>query len=101
MPVLLTDNVVCELRLSNGTQGIFRELIYDDQEEPGDFKIKSEVFPSNTIYIRKPLYALVEINRSQVEIDLDGLRPIKQLFEHLFDRVQGGKKIPQVIQVTR
>ena len=101
MPVLLTDNIACELGLSNGTQGIFRELIYDDQEEPGDFKIKSEVFPSNTIYIRKPLYALVEINRSQVEIDLDGLRPIKQLFGHLFDRVQGGKKIPQVIQVTR
>jgi hypothetical protein len=45
MPVLLTDNIACELGLSNGTQGIFRELIYDDQEEPGSFKVKSEVFP--------------------------------------------------------
>ncbi len=116
MPVLLTDNIACELGLSNGTQGIFRELIYDDQEEPGGFKIKSEVFPSNTIYIRKPLYALVEINISQVETSLDGLRPklipiplikkqftvpIKQLFGRLFERMQGGKKVPQVIQVTR
>ena len=116
MPVLLTDNIACELGLSNGTQGIFRKLIYDDQEELGVFKVKSDVFPSNTIYIRKPLYALVEINTSQVETNLEGLRPklipiplikkrftvpIKQLFGHLFERVQGGRKIPQVIQVTK
>jgi len=116
MPVLLTDNIACELGLSNGTQGIFRQLIYDDQEEPGFFKVKSDVFPSNTIYIRKPLYALVEINTSQLETNLNGLRPklipiplmkkrftvpIKQLFRHFFERVPGGRKIPQVIQVTR
>ncbi len=109
MPVLLTDNIACELGLSNGTQGIFRELIYDDQEEPGSFKVKSEVYPSNTIYIRKPLYALVEIDTSQIETNLDGLRPklipillikkrftapIKQLFGHLLERMQGGRKIP-------
>jgi hypothetical protein len=75
MPVLLTDNIACELGLSNGTQGIFRELVYDDQEDLGSLKVKSDVFPSNTIYIRKPLYALVEINTSQVETDLDGLPP--------------------------
>jgi hypothetical protein len=73
MPVLLTDNIACELGLSNGTQGIFRELVYDDQEDLGSLKVKSDVFPSNTIYIRKPLYALVEINTSHVETDLDGL----------------------------
>jgi len=116
MPVLLTDNIACELGLSNGTQEIFRELIYDDHEEPDSLKVRSEVFPSNTIYIRKPLYALVEINTSQVETSLDGLRPklipiplikkqftipIKQLFGRLFGRMQGGKKVPQVIQVTR
>jgi hypothetical protein len=116
MPVLLTDNIACELGLSNSTQGIFRELVYDDQEESGGFKVKSEVFPSKTIYIRKPLYALVEINTSKVETNLDGLRPklipipitkklftvpIKQLFGHPFERVKGGRKIPQVIQVTR
>ncbi|CAF1369224.1 unnamed protein product [Adineta steineri] len=116
MPVLLTDNIACELGLSNGTQGIFRELIYDDQEDTDGLKIKSEVFPSNTIYIRKPLYALVEINTSQLETSLDGLRPklipiplikkqfavsIKQLFGRQFERVEGGKKVPQLIQVTR
>jgi hypothetical protein len=116
MPVLLTDNIACELGLSNGTQGIFRELIYDDQEDPNGLKVRSEVFPSNTIYIRKPLYALVEINTSQVETSLDGLRPklipipltkkrftvsIKQLFGRQVERMQGGKKVSQVIQVTR
>ena len=61
MSVLLTDSIACELGLSNGIQGIFRELVYDDQEDPGGLKVKSDVFLSNAIYIRKPLYALVEI----------------------------------------
>ncbi|CAF1523971.1 unnamed protein product [Adineta ricciae] len=95
MPVLLTNNIACELGLTNDKNG---------------------VFPSNTIYVRKPLYALVEINTSQVETNLDGLRPklipiplvkkqftvpIKQLFGRLLDRVQSEKKVPQLIQVTR
>ena len=116
MPVLLTDNIACELGLSNGTQGLFRELIYDEQEEPGAFTVKSDIFPSNTIFIRKPLYALVEINTSQLETNLDGLPAklipiplikkrftvsIKQLFRDLFKRAEGGRKIPQMIQVTR
>ena len=116
MPVLLTDNIACELGLSNGTQGIFRELVYDDQVDLGSLKVKSDVFPSNTIYIRKPLYALVEINTSQVETDLDGLPPklipipliknqftipIKQLFGSLFERVQGEEKILETIRITR
>ncbi len=75
MPVLLTDNIACELGLSNGTQGIFRELVYDDQEDPVTFNMINAVFPSNTIYVRKPLYALVEINSSQAETSLDGLQP--------------------------
>jgi hypothetical protein len=75
MPVLLTDYIACELGLSNRTQGIFRELVYDDQEDLGSLKVKSDVFPSNMIYIRKPFYALVEIITSQVETDLDGLPP--------------------------
>jgi hypothetical protein len=116
MPVLLTDNIACELGLSNGTRGIFRELVYDDQEVPDGLKVKSDVFPLNTIYVRKPLYALVEINTSQVETSLDGLRPklipiplvkkqftvpIKQLFGRLFQREQHGTKFSKVIQVTR
>lgn len=116
MPVLLTDNIACELGLSNGTQGIFRELVYDEQEDLDSLKVKSNVFPSNTIYIRKPLYALVEINTSQVETDLDGLPsklipiplikkqftiPVKQLFGSLFQAVQGRKKVPETIRITR
>ncbi|CAM4984063.1 unnamed protein product, partial [Rotaria socialis] len=73
--VLLTNNIACELGLSNSTQCIFRELLYDDYGDLGSLKVRSDVFPSNTIYIRKPLYALVEINTSQVEADLDGLTP--------------------------
>jgi hypothetical protein len=107
MPVLLTDNVACELRLSNSIQGTFRELLYDNQEDPTIFKVISEVFPSNTIYTRKPLYALVEINRLQVKTNLNGLRPklipiplgkkqftvpIKYLFGQLFEHGPSGKK---------
>lgn len=116
MPVLLTDNIACELGLSNGTQGIFRELIYDDQHESGTLSINNSVFPSSTVYVRKPLYALVEINTSQVEANLDGLRPklipiplirkqftvpIKQLFGQRFEGMQGKIKVTEVIQVTR
>ena len=74
MPVLLTDNIACELGLSNGTQGIFREVVYDDQEDPVTFNMSNAIFPLNTIYVRKPLYALVEINSSQVETSLDALQ---------------------------
>ncbi|CAF3838489.1 unnamed protein product [Rotaria sp. Silwood1] len=33
MPVLLTENVATELGLSNGTRGIFRQLVYDESPE--------------------------------------------------------------------
>ncbi len=49
MPVLLTDNIAYELGLYNGTQGIFRELAYDDQEDPVTFNMSNAVFPSNTM----------------------------------------------------
>ena len=74
MPVLLTDNIACELGLSNSTQGIFRELVYDDQEDSVTDNMKNTIFPTTTTYIRKPLYALVEINSSQIETNLDGLQ---------------------------
>lgn len=115
MPVLLTDNIACELGLSNGTQGIFRELVYDDQEQGDALQMKSSIFPSSTIYVRKPLYALVEINTSQLGTSLNGLRPklipiplikkqftvsLKQLFGQLFQGKQD-KRATGVIQVTR
>ncbi|CAF4619295.1 unnamed protein product, partial [Rotaria sp. Silwood2] len=33
MPVLLTENIAAERGLSNGTRGIFRQLVYDESEE--------------------------------------------------------------------
>ncbi|CAF4940751.1 unnamed protein product, partial [Rotaria socialis] len=33
MPVLLQENIACEIGLSNGTLGIFHELIYDETKE--------------------------------------------------------------------
>ena len=71
----LTDNIDCELGLSNGTQGIFRELVYDDKEHLVTFNMINTIFPSNSIYVRKPLYALVEMSSSQVETNLDNLQP--------------------------
>ncbi|CAF1477381.1 unnamed protein product, partial [Rotaria sordida] len=58
MPVLLTENVVSEIRLSNGTRGIFRQLVYD--ESPEDVRYQDKNFPSNTKFITLPKYALVE-----------------------------------------
>ena len=36
--------------------------------------MKNTIFPTTTTYIRKPLYALVEINSSQIETNPDGLQ---------------------------
>jgi hypothetical protein len=111
MPVLLTNNIACESGLSNGTQGIFRELVYDDQEDPVTFNMSNTVFPPNTIYVRKPLYALVEIDSSQVETSLDGLQSklipislvkkefsisIKQLLGPLLEQ-RSGRKAPDMM----
>ncbi|CAF1013947.1 unnamed protein product [Rotaria sp. Silwood1] len=40
VPVLLTENVAIELGLSNGTRGIFRQLVYDESPE-------DELLPEN------------------------------------------------------
>ena len=115
MPVLLTDNIACELGPSNGTQGIFRELVYDDQEDPITFNMSNAIFPSNTMYVRKPLYALVEINSSHVKTNLDGLQTklipislvkkkfsisIKQLLGPLLEQ-RSERKAPDIIHVNR
>ncbi|CAF3917676.1 unnamed protein product [Rotaria sordida] len=46
MLVLLTENIATELELSNGTGGIFRQLIYD--EPPEDVRYHDQNFPPNT-----------------------------------------------------
>ncbi|CAF1599857.1 unnamed protein product, partial [Didymodactylos carnosus] len=58
MPVLLTENVASEIGLSNGTRGIFRQLVYD--EPPEDVRYHNQNFPPNPKFITQPKYALVE-----------------------------------------
>ena len=113
--MLLTDNIACERGLSNGTQGIFRELVYDDKEDRVTFNMNNAIFPSSSIYVRKPLYALVEMNSSQVETILDGLPlklipislvkkefsiSIKQQLGPVLEQ-RSGRKAPDMIHVTR
>ncbi|CAF1265132.1 unnamed protein product [Rotaria sp. Silwood1] len=52
VPVLLTENVAIELGLSNGTRGIFRQLVYD--ESPEDVRYQDKNFPLNTKFITQP-----------------------------------------------
>ncbi|CAF4753405.1 unnamed protein product [Rotaria sp. Silwood1] len=85
MPVILTQIVAIELCLINGMNGIFRQLVYE--EDSVSTEVLSETFPSNTQYIRKPSYALVEIVKSKFECNLEQLQsnliPI-QLMEQTF-----------------
>ncbi len=73
MPVILTQNIAIELGLINGMNGIFRQLVYE--EDSVSTSGLSEIFPQNTRYIRKPLYALVEIIKSKIECDFEQLQP--------------------------
>ena len=73
MPVIITQNIAIELGLINGMNGIFRQLVYhaDSVSTVG----LSTTFPSDTQYVHKPLYALVEIMRSRIECNLEKLEP--------------------------
>lgn len=72
MPVIITQNIAIELGLINGVNGIFRQLVYhaDSVSTNG----LSATFPSDTQYVHKPLYALVEITKSKLECDLEKLQ---------------------------
>ncbi|CAF1542983.1 unnamed protein product, partial [Adineta ricciae] len=73
MPVILTQNIATELGLINGINGIFRQLVY--HEESVSTGNLSEMFPNNTKYIRRPIYALIEIVKSKIESKLQDLQP--------------------------
>jgi len=73
MPVMLTQNIAIELGLINGMNGIFRQLVYEEDSVSTD--VLSETFPNNTRYIHRPLYALIEIIRSKIECNLEQLQP--------------------------
>ncbi|CAF4552755.1 unnamed protein product [Rotaria sp. Silwood2] len=73
MPVILTQNIAIELGLINGMNGIFRQLVY--QADSVSTKALSNIFPNNTQYVHRPLYALIEIIRSKIECNLESLQP--------------------------
>lgn len=66
MPVLLQENIACELGLSNGTQGIFRELVYSETSEHTPNSDEGP-FPPDTLFVRNAQYALVEIAKSKLK----------------------------------
>jgi hypothetical protein len=73
MPVILTQNIAIELGLINGMNGIFRQLVYEENSVSTD--VLSKIFPNNTQYIHQPLYALIEIAKSTIECNLEQLQP--------------------------
>ena len=72
MPVILTQNIAFELGLINGANVSFRQLIY--QADSVSTNSLSEAHPSNTQYIHRPLYVLIEIAGSKIECNMDELQ---------------------------
>ncbi|CAF1194318.1 unnamed protein product, partial [Rotaria sordida] len=73
MSVILTQNIAIEWGLINGVNEIFQQLVY--QEDSVSTDVISEEFPNNARYVHRSLYALVEINRSKIECNLEQLEP--------------------------
>ncbi|CAF4807081.1 unnamed protein product, partial [Rotaria socialis] len=74
MPVLLQENIACEIGLSNGTLGIFHELIYDETKEHTTGTDES-IFTADTVFVRNAQYALLEIRKSKIK-NLESLDPL-------------------------
>ncbi|CAF1405869.1 unnamed protein product [Rotaria magnacalcarata] len=72
MPVLPTENVAKELGLSNGTRGIFHQLVYE--ESSADIQFQDKNFPTNTKFITQPKYALVEFPNCKLDSELAELQ---------------------------
>jgi hypothetical protein len=72
MPVILTQNIAIELGLINGMNGIFRQLVCE--EDSVSTNVLPEIFPNHTQYINRPLYALIEIAKSKIECNLEQLQ---------------------------
>ena len=76
MPVLITHNIATELHISNGSIGRLVKVVYEDEEESYDATaISNPTFPSNTVYVRKPLYALVQLPQCKLATALTDLQP--------------------------
>ncbi|CAF1289252.1 unnamed protein product [Adineta steineri] len=73
MPVLLTENIATELGLSNGTRGIFHQLVYDECLD--DTQIYQRNFPDHTKFVLQPKFALVEFPNCKLDSALSELDP--------------------------
>ncbi|CAF1446689.1 unnamed protein product, partial [Adineta ricciae] len=71
MPVLLTENIATELGLSNGTRGIFRQLVYEECFQ--DTELYQNNFPEHTNFVLQPKYALVEFPSCKLDYALSKL----------------------------
>lgn len=65
MPVLLQENIACELGLSNGTPGIVRKLVYDENLGYTNGSEES-LFTPDTAFVRNAQYALIEIQKAKL-----------------------------------
>ena len=76
MPVLITHNIATELHISNGSIGRLVKVVYEDEDESLDATaISNPTFPSSTAYVRKPLYALVQLPQCKLASTLTDLQP--------------------------
>ncbi|CAF4063536.1 unnamed protein product [Rotaria sp. Silwood1] len=75
MPVLITHNIATELHISNGSIGRLIRLVIEDGENLRLDNIGDPKFPNNTVYMRKPLYALVELPQCKLASSLTDLEP--------------------------
>lgn len=61
---MLTRSTHTEIGLSKGVIGIFKLLVYIENEEECNSAIDlkdTTIFPPDTIYVRNPLYILIEL----------------------------------------
>lgn len=70
--MILTDNVATELGLANGTTGIFHKLLYSNNEHNENVQKRND-FPTESIYIKNPLCALIEINHDGTHVHFKDL----------------------------
>lgn len=67
IPLVLTRSTHTEIGLSNGTIGIFKQLIYIEEEEESNYNsFDTTIFPTGTIFVRNPLYILLELKNSSL-----------------------------------
>ncbi|CAF1633002.1 unnamed protein product [Adineta ricciae] len=71
MPVLLTENIATELGLSNGTRGVFHQLVYEECLQ--DTQLYENNFPEHTKFVLQRKHALVDFPSCKLDYALSKL----------------------------